>query len=462
MKFGASLLLLATSALALLDPRGDDYYGGDGYGGNGYGGDHEGTKTLTTYTTVTTCPVTSTYTKEGTTYCVTELTTSTIVVTDCKGCVTTVQGPDVTKTEQEVEYTTYTTVCPVTETKYVEGKEVTVVYTTTSVVEEAIKSTVYDHVTYPGTTKTEVDVEYTTYTTVCPVTETKYVEGKEVTVVYTTTSVVEEAIKSTVYNEVTKPGATYTNVATDYSTYTTVCPVTETKTVEGEVVTVVYTTTSVVTEAIKTTVYDHVEQPDTTKTAVDVAYSTYTTVCPVTETKTVEGEVITVVYTTTSIVKEAVQTTIYEQVHGPDTTKTSVDVAYVTQTSLCPVTETKTVNGEVITKVYTSTEYIVQKVYKTINEYETIYETATGYEVETHYSKVYYTVGGGTVVETIVPKTTIAIPETEVVTVPAVTVTSEAAVTPTSAPVVVPTNAAAANQPAFALMAGIAGALALL
>lgn len=61
MKFGASLLLLATSALANeVQERGDGYYGGD------HGGGHGGTKTLTTYTTVTTCPVTSTYTKEGT------------------------------------------------------------------------------------------------------------------------------------------------------------------------------------------------------------------------------------------------------------------------------------------------------------------------------------------------------------------------------------------------------------
>jgi hypothetical protein len=65
MKFGASLLLLATSAAASqLQARGDDYEGGD------YGDDYgdygeEATKTVVTYTTVTTCPVTSTYTHEG-------------------------------------------------------------------------------------------------------------------------------------------------------------------------------------------------------------------------------------------------------------------------------------------------------------------------------------------------------------------------------------------------------------
>ncbi|KAF4968743.1 hypothetical protein FZEAL_10344, partial [Fusarium zealandicum] len=111
MKFGAALLVLATSALAHQIRRGDDYSeeyengddygnggddydnGGDDYGdegGNDYGGDDSGngdygvTKGATTYTTVTVCPVTYTHTKEGSTYCVTELTTSTIVVTETK------------------------------------------------------------------------------------------------------------------------------------------------------------------------------------------------------------------------------------------------------------------------------------------------------------------------------------------------------------------------------------------
>ena len=43
------------------------------------------TNTLTTYTTLTTCPVTSTYTTGSTTYYSTTLTTSTITVTSCKG-----------------------------------------------------------------------------------------------------------------------------------------------------------------------------------------------------------------------------------------------------------------------------------------------------------------------------------------------------------------------------------------
>lgn len=99
MKFGAALLVLATTALAQNIRRRDDYgeedygnggdeYGSggeeygdggdDGYGDNGgdnggddggdygYGGDYGVTKTAVTYTTVTTCPVTYTHTQEGT------------------------------------------------------------------------------------------------------------------------------------------------------------------------------------------------------------------------------------------------------------------------------------------------------------------------------------------------------------------------------------------------------------
>ena len=43
------------------------------------------TSTLVTYTTLTTCPVTSTFSHNLTTYISTSLTTSTIVVTSCKG-----------------------------------------------------------------------------------------------------------------------------------------------------------------------------------------------------------------------------------------------------------------------------------------------------------------------------------------------------------------------------------------
>jgi hypothetical protein len=56
------------------------------------------TTTMTTYTTTTVCPATTTITAKGTTQIVTLLTTSTIVVTACMNCETTVPGPVTTET----------------------------------------------------------------------------------------------------------------------------------------------------------------------------------------------------------------------------------------------------------------------------------------------------------------------------------------------------------------------------
>lgn len=543
MKFGAALLVLATTALAQNIRRGDygeddysnggDEYGSggeeygdsgdDGYGDKGgdeggdygYGGDYGVTKTAVTYTTVTTCPVTYTHTKEGTTYCVTELTTSTIVVTETKDVHVTVKQPDVTKEYTDVQYATRTTVCPVTVTETIGGEVITKVYTTTSLIQEVVKTTEYEKVKQPDVTKHETEVEYTTRTTVCPVTITKTIAGEVVTEVYTTTSVIEEVVKATEYEKVKQPDVTKHETEVEYTTRTTVCPVTITKTIAGEVVTEVYTTTSVIEEVVKSTDYEHVKQPDITKYETDVEYTTRTTVCPVTVTKTIAGEVVVETYTTTSVIEEKVQTTEYEHVKQPDVTKYATDVIYYTKTSLYPVTLTKTIEGEVITEVYTSTDYVVEKVETTIYDqvkkpdvtkqehvvvyntkyslcpitvtktiegevvtnvytstsvivekvettipaYETIVKTVGQGEVVTQYSKVVYTVGGGTVYETVAPQpTTVQLPETEVVTQPEVTVPA----TPTEAPVEVPTGAAAANKaPVLAFMAGVVGAIAL-
>lgn len=487
MKFGAALLVLATTALAQNIRRGDygeddysnggDEYGSggeeygdsgdDGYGDKGgdeggdygYGGDYGVTKTAVTYTTVTTCPVTYTHTKEGTTYCVTELTTSTIVVTETKDVHVTVKQPDVTKEYTDVQYATRTTVCPVTVTETVGGEVITKVYTTTSLIQEVVKTTEYEKVKQPDVTKHETEVEYTTRTTVCPVTITKTIAGEVVTEVYTTTSVIEEVVKSTDYEHVKQPDITKYETDVEYTTRTTVCPVTITKTIAGEVVVETYTTTSVIEEKVQTTEYEHVKQPDVTKYATDVIYYTKTSLCPVTLTKTIEGEVITEVYTSTDYIVEKVETTIYDQVKKPDVTKNEHVVVYNTKYSLCPITVTKTIEGEVVTNVYTSTSVIVEKVETTIPAYETIVKTVGQGEVVTQYSKIVYTVGGGTVYETVAPQpTTVQLPETEVVTQPEVTVPA----TPTEAPVEVPTGAAAANKaPALAFMAGVVGAIAL-
>ncbi|KAJ4268760.1 hypothetical protein NW762_002828 [Fusarium torreyae] len=533
MKFGAALLVLATTALAHNIRRGgDDYEGGDdydngddygnggddydngdeGYGDKGY--DHKVTEVAVTYTTTTICPVTYTHTKEGQTYYETKLTTSTLVVAETKTVDVTVKQPDVTKQytdvdyvtrttvcpvtrtktiagevitevytttsyiyehvkstdyeqvkqpdvtkhETDVEYITRTTVCPVTVTKTIAGEVITDVYTTTSVIYEHVKSTDYEHVKQPDVTKHETEVEYTTRTTVCPVTVTKTIAGEVVTETYTTTSVIEEVVKSTDYEHVKQPDVTKHETAVEYTTRTTICPVTVTKTIAGEVVTQTYTTTSVIEEVVKSTDYEHVKQPDVTKYETDVVYNTKTNVYPVTVTKTIAGEVVTEVYTSTDYVVQKAYTTIYDQVKQPDVTKYETDVIYNTKYSLCPITVTQTIEGEVVTNVYTSTSVIVEKVVTTIPAYETIVKTIGKGEVVTQYSKIIQTVGGGTIYQTVAPQpTTVQAPETEVVTQPEVTVPA----TPTVAPVA--TGAAVANQaPVFAFMAGIVGAVALI
>ncbi|EWZ99181.1 hypothetical protein FOWG_02931 [Fusarium oxysporum f. sp. lycopersici MN25] len=541
MKFAAALLVLATSALANNIRRGGDEYESPDYesgkdyetGENEYGQDegygekggykHEVKEVAVTYTTTTVCPITYTHYKEGTTYCETKLITSTLVVAETKTVDVTVKEPDVTKHYTDVDYVTRTTVCPVTQTKTVAGEVITEVYTTTSVIYDVVKSTDYEHVKQPDVTKHETDVVYKTRTTVCPVTVTKTIAGEVVTQTYTTTSVIEEVVnvieevvKSTDYEHVKQPDVTKHETDVVYRTRTTVCPVTVTKTIAGEVVTQTYTTTSVIEEVVKSTDYEHVKQPDVTKHETDVVYRTRTTVCPVTVTKTIAGEVVTQTYTTTSVIEEVVKSTDYEHVKQPDVTKFETDVIYHTKTNVYPVTVTNTIAGEVITKVYTSTEYVVEKVHTTVYDQvkkpdvtkhetdvvyhtkyevypvtvtktvegevitnvitstsvivekvattvpvvETIVKTIGKGEVVTQYSKVYHTVGGGTVYETVAPQpTTVQAPETEVVTQPEVTVPA----TPTIAPKPVATGAATAKKaPVFAFMAGILGAVALI
>jgi len=64
----------------------------------------------------------------------------------------------------------------------------------------------------------------------------------------------------------------------------------------------------------------------------------------------------------------------------PLQTETKKDVAYTTITSLCPVTETKTVGGSTICITWYSTSTIVKEVPTTVPVYvtsaTTIYETA--------------------------------------------------------------------------------------
>ncbi|KAK6707022.1 hypothetical protein SNK04_008030 [Fusarium graminearum] len=480
MKFGAALLVLATSALASNVRRGDEYENPDYSGGEyeapeapaddyGYGDKHDSgykhevTQVEVTYTTTTVCPVTYTHHEKGYTYYETKLTTSTVTVVEAKTVDVTVKEPDVYKHYTDVEYVTRTSLCPVTVTKTVAGEVITEVYTTTSYIYDVVKTTDYEHVKQPDVTKHETDVVYKTRTTVCPVTVTKTIAGEVVTETYTTTSVIEEVVKSTDYEHVKQPDVTKHETDVVYTTRTTVCPVTLTKTIAGEVVTETYTTTSVIEEVVKTTDYEHVKQPDVTKYETDVVYNTKTHVYPVTITKTIAGEVITNVYTSTDYEVVKVHSTVYDKVELPDVTKHETDIVYHTKTEVSPVTVTKTIEGEVITNVYTSTSLVVEEVVTTIPAYKTIVKTLGKGVVVTQYSKIVQTVGGGTVYQTVAPQpTTVEIPETEVVTQPEVTVPVPATPTAEPEPVINGAAVAANKAPVFAFMAGILGAVALL
>lgn len=234
-------------------------------------------------------------------------------------------------------------------------------------------------------------------------------------------------------------------------TYTTVCPVTETVTGAGTTYTTEYTTTSVVYTKVLTTLYETVPGPAVTQTEGTVEYSTITSLCPVTETKTKGGSTIYVTWTSTSLITVVVPTTVDVTQVGPPVTETEGAVETYTTTSLCPVTETKTVGGSTVHVTWTSTQVIttVKPVTidvtvgsgATVTEYPTVVVTENGTVVQTH------TAPPGTVVA-----------PTTVSTTPVPSVVTSAS---SSAPVQV-TNAANPNKaPAAALIAGIFGVLAL-
>lgn len=216
MRATLGFLALAASALA-----GKDHWDHPSY-----------TITSTEYETTTVCPITKTHTKGGSTYYETTWTTSTITVTDCPDCGgdTTVTLPDTTVgTTTEVEVT-YTTICPITSTVTAPGETYTTTYTGTSVYVTKIETVIYETVKGPPVTKTAETEVYTTLTSLCPVTETKTVEGSKVVVTWTSTSTIVEVVPTTAteYTSYTVTEYTSTNV---YET--TTCPETVYTTVTG-------------------------------------------------------------------------------------------------------------------------------------------------------------------------------------------------------------------------------------
>jgi hypothetical protein len=181
MKAVLSLLALAVSTVALVPAQVVER-------GQGHGG-HE--TTVVTYETTTVCPVTITTTGKGTTYEVTKWTTSTITVTSCAGgpcggeATVTVPGPTVTKETGVTQYTTITSLCPVTETKTVGGSTVVVTWTSTSIIKTVVPTTVD---VYTTKVTTEYETTDVFVTTTCPVTTyTTIVKGSTVEITQTDT-----------------------------------------------------------------------------------------------------------------------------------------------------------------------------------------------------------------------------------------------------------------------------------
>ncbi|KAG4030516.1 hypothetical protein MFRU_012g02490 [Monilinia fructicola] len=364
MKAAFALLALATSTLAQgLQERW--YSNPPGYSSPPVETD---TTTWTTFTSTTICPVTSTTTEKGTTKWVTTIATSTVVVTSCVGgCggVVTVPGPTGWETTTTDVVVTYTTTCPVEETITAPGTTYTKTYTTTSVVETVVPTTIVHTVTGPPhTTAVQTEV-IETVTSLCPITDTTTISGKEVTVTYTTTSYYTTHVPTHVQVTTTAPDKTETAITGVYSTITSLCPVTDTTTISGKEVIVTYTTTSYYTTHVPTHVEVTTTAPGKTETAITGVYSTITSLCPVTETKTISGSVATVTYTTTSYIVTKIGTTVEASVTLPPKTTTVETGVLQTITSLCPVTETQTISGIVYTVTKTTTSLIVTHGYTT-------------------------------------------------------------------------------------------------
>lgn len=238
------------------------------------------------------------------------------------------------------------------------------------------------------TITTEVEV---TVTSPCPTTEIVYEGGNTYTKTYTKYTTVVEKVPTTIYQTIKKPDQTVNEKAYETKTITKEYPVTETKYVGGETVVVVHTETEYIKTWVPVTYYATVEAPDVTHTEKEVAYSTITKEHPVTQTKTVEGEVIVVTYTETEYIKTYVPVTHYETVTGADVTKTADHQETVIITKGEDTTVTKTVPGEVVYVTETCTEYATQvnvitvhvtgpPVHKTTSVYTTV-EVSEGSEV---------------------------------------------------------------------------------
>ncbi|CZT50529.1 uncharacterized protein RSE6_11535 [Rhynchosporium secalis] len=201
----------------------------------------------------------------------------------------------------------------------------------------------------------------------------------------------------------------YTTTTKVYVTYTSLCPVTTTAVEGGKTYTKTYTTTSTIVDHVPTTIVTTVQLPDSTAyTGIGVT-STITSLCPVTETKTIAGSVATVTWTSKSLIYTIVPTKVDVYTTLAPSTKYIETYVYQTSTSLCPITETKTVSGYPVEVVHTSTSLIVVKVpttiYQTTTVLTTCYATEDVYTTLSKYESYYVTVSAGSTISVYVTKT---------------------------------------------------------
>ncbi len=141
MKAVYSLLAFAASALAIQAPvRRGNYLAPRAYTNESISASAVSATTETIYTTTSVCPLTTYTTVSGIVSPVTTYTISVITVTSCPGGCAHPTAPGSTT----VIETSYTTVCPVTETLVASGTTWSTVYDTTSVVVTTCPATVYE------------------------------------------------------------------------------------------------------------------------------------------------------------------------------------------------------------------------------------------------------------------------------------------------------------------------------
>merc|ERR1712219_91121 len=258
-------------------------------------------------------------------------------------------------------------------------------------------------------------------------------------------------------------GKEYTTTTEVYVTYTSLCPVTTTTTEGGKVYTKTYTTTSTVVDHVPTTIVETVDGPDSTAYTNIGVTSTITSLCPITETKTIAGKPVEVIYTSTSLIVEKIPTTIYETTtllttcyatEDVYTTLSKFETYYVTisagSTISVYITETNTV---LLTSSYTITKTLEPPTTKaTVFVPITLGTSIPVTEVITIPSEITATLPGSSVF------TTIPVVTQSTVTAPPITVTPIPTPSPTSsAPLEVSSNAAPTNGPfAFAIVGAMA------